>query len=193
MPNTSATGGYLLPDGVLSTPDEDDVLDAAFQKAIAGITGLAGPMVRPRWQTVVPTQPEPTVNWCAFGVMSQAVQDGPYIQHNSSGSDTLSRHEDISILCTFYGPSCHRFAMVLRDGLHIPQNVYALRAGGVSFIDAGLIRTLPEFVNQQWIRRADIPVRFRRQVSRTYSVLNILAADITFVNDDHGVIGTIHV
>ena len=195
MANTSATGGYLLPDGALLSPDEDDALDAVFQKAIAGITGLAGAMVRPRWQQVVPKQPEPNINWCAFGVIAQIVQDGPYIEHDAAieGTDTLRRHEDISVLATFYGPSCKRMAMLLRDGLHMPQNIEAMKLGGVTFVDAGIIRAMPEFVNQQWIKRADIPLRFRRQVSRTYQVLNILSADVTFVSDDIGVIGTIHV
>lgn len=195
MPNSSATGGFLLPDSLLSSPDEDGALDAAFQKAIAGITSLDGSMVRPRWQPVVPKQPEPNIDWCAFGVMQQVSQNGPYIRHDADGmgSDTLQRHEDISVLATFYGPNCKRYANALSDGLHIPQNYEALRLGGVSFIDTGPVRPLPEFVNQQWIKRADIPLRFRRQVSRTYSVLNILAADVTFVSDKPWVIGTIHV
>ncbi|MFT2520511.1 hypothetical protein ACMWQB_30330, partial [Escherichia coli] len=64
--NTSATGGYLVP-AVASPPLDDDDLDNLLHDMIAGISGLPRAMVRPRWQPTVPKQPEPGVNWCAFG------------------------------------------------------------------------------------------------------------------------------
>ncbi len=191
MPNDS-TGGYILP---ATHPDEDSALDAVFQKAVVGITGLPGSMVRPRWQPVVPKQPEPSDDWCAIGVTLHKSQDGPYIRHNGefNGTDTMIRHEDISILATFYGPNSNHYALMLRDGLYMPQNIEAFRVGGMVFVEAGDIRPVPELFNQQWIRRSDMPLRFRRAISRTYNIRNILLADVTFVNDDLGVIGTIHV
>lgn len=183
MPNTSATGGYLLPGGPALPEDSD--LDAILQRAIVGVTGLPGDMVRPRWQPVTPKQPEPAVNWCAFGVNRRTVQDGPYIRHidTGNGTDELSRHEDIVLLCTFYGPASQKFAMLLRDGLYIPQNMEALKADGVSFIDCGDLVAVPELYNQQWVRRFDLSATFRRKVSRTYQVQNIIAADIALNND----------
>lgn len=184
MPNSSATGGYLTPDATPS-PIEDAALDAAFQKAIVGITALPGNMVRPRWQEKPPKQPEPSVNWCAFGVTSQIPDAGPHIQHVSAdpGNDTLRRHEEIDVLATFYGPLAKQYAAILRDGFGIPQNIEELKASGIAFIDAGDIRPVPELVNQQWIRRADIQLRFRRAVTRSYAIRNILAADAHLFDD----------
>lgn len=182
MPNTSATGGYLLPGGPALPEDSD--LDAIFQRAIVGSTGLAGEYVRPRWQPVPAKQPEPSVNWCAFGVSRRAVQDGPYIEHIAAGDghDELSRHEDISLLCTFYGPASQRYGMLLRDGMYIPQNMEALKADGISFIDCADLIAIPELYNQQWVRRFDLAVTFRRKVTRTYQVLNITSASLAITS-----------
>lgn len=184
MANDSSTGGYLTPDATPS-PIEDGALDAAFQKAIVGITGLAGSMVRPRWQEKPPKQPEPSVDWCAFGVSSQIPDAGPHILHVGAGSgiDELRRHEEIDVIATFYGPLCKSFAARLRDGLGLPQNIEELKASGIALIDAGTIRSVPELVNQQWIRRADITLRFRRAVTRSYAIRNILAADVHLFDD----------
>jgi hypothetical protein len=179
MANSSATGGYLTP-ASSPAPTEDDALDAVFQKAIAGITGLPGNMVRPRWQPIPPKQPEPSVNWCAFGVQTQKPDDGPYIEHipAGDGKDAYVRHEDIDVLATFYGPGSQANATRLRDGLGISQNIEELKLDGIAFVESGPIRALPELVNQQWIKRRDIALVFRRKTARDYAILNIVAADI---------------
>jgi hypothetical protein len=189
MSNTSASGGYLSPT-VASPPLEDADLDAVFQRAIVGVTSLDGTLVRPRWQVTPPKQPDPTVNWCAFGVIDFDVDDGPAITHVSTGdgSDHYVRHEDITLACTFYGPLSQRFAALTRDGLTIPQNLEALKNDGLAFIECMDIRSVPELVNQQWIKRYDLFVRFRRQIQRTYQVLNIISADPIIVNDEIGII-----
>lgn len=164
---------------------EDDALDAAFQKAIAGITGLPGNMVRPRWQPTPPKQPEPSVNWCAFGVQSQKADDGPYIEHipAGDGKDAYTRHEQIDVLATFYGPASQANAALLRDGLGISQNIEQLKLDGIAFVEAGPIRPLPELVNQQWIKRRDIALVFRRKTARDYAILNIVSADVGVVTE----------
>lgn len=184
MANTSATGGYLPPAGS-PAPLEDASLDAAFQKAVVGITGLPGSMVRPRWQSTMPKQPEASVNWCAIGVLIQSADNGPAINHDPSGdgSDGYVRHEDIELLASFYGPNGAGFAALFRDGIAMPQNVEGLRVDGISFVECGQIRSAPEFFNQQWFRRFDMQARFRRKVTRTYPVLNVLSADINLKDD----------
>lgn len=184
MANTSATGGYLTPAGT-PAPTEDGALDALFQAAIEGITGLPGAMVRPRWQAVIPKQPEPSVNWCAFSVQVQRADAGPYIKHipDGNGHDEYTRHEDIDVFVTFYGPASQANAALLRDGLAIPQNIETLKLGGVWFVESGPIRPLPELVNQQWIKRRDIGLTFRRKITREYGVLNITGADIDLVTE----------
>lgn len=189
MPNNSATGGYLSP-AVASPPLEDADLDAQFQKAVVGITGLPGKYVRPRWQPTVPKQPEPSVNWCAIGVTAIAPDDGAYIKHfgTGDGHDDYVRHEDIELACSFYGPQAQRYATYLRDGLAIPQNVEQLKLGGIAWVECEALRAAPEFINQQWVKRYDLTARFRRQVKRTYGVLNIVSANPVLISDEIGVI-----
>jgi len=43
-------------------------------------------------------------------------------------------------------------------------------------------------VNQQWIKRYDIGVVLRRQVKRSYGILNILSANPTLISDEIGII-----
>ncbi len=64
--NTSATGGFLVPTS--AAPDEDTALEDFIHDFIAGVTGIAADMVRPRWQPTPPRQPPVGANWCAFGV-----------------------------------------------------------------------------------------------------------------------------
>lgn len=176
----SSTGGYLSP-AVVSPPLEDAALDAVFQQMIVGITGLPGSMVRPRWQPTVPKQPEAMVNWCALGVSDQTPDAGPAITHNpaGTGSDTYVRHQEIEVLASFYGPNAKQYAQQLVDGLGIPQNLEQLKANDMQSVGEGQIRPAPELVNQQWIRRYDVALNFRRKITRAYSVLSILSASGT--------------
>jgi len=186
MANTSATGGYLSP-AASALPLEGDALDALLQSMVVGITGLPGAMVRPRWQSVVPKQPEPSVDWCAIGITTGERTDYPVESHNGTGdgSDLLQRWEEFTVLASFYGPNAMSFADLLRDGIYVPQNREAMQAQGMDLIDAGSRTTASDLVNQQWVRRYDLPVRIRRKSERTYPVLNIVSADDLIVTDSH--------
>lgn len=180
MANTSATGGYVQPAST-ATPEEDLALDLIVQAMVAGITGLDGSLVRPRWQPTQPRMPEITVTWCAIGVTLIRPDDNAAIEHDPTGqgADNLVRHEDLEVLATFYGPEAALRAAMLRDGLQIAQNREAINASGIGFVKAGEIRPVPELVNQQWVRRQDLPISLRRIVRRTYPVLNILSAPVS--------------
>ncbi|RQR87724.1 MULTISPECIES: LIC_12616 family protein [unclassified Burkholderia] len=180
MANDSSTGGYLSP-AVASPPLEDDALTAIFQQMIVGITGLPGNMVRPRWQPNPPKQPEPSTNWCALGISVQTPDDGPAIVHNGAGngSDTYIRHQGVNVLASFYGPSAMQNAQLLSDGLAIPQNLEQLKAQDMNSVDTGQIRAAPDLINEQWVRRYDLELMFRRKITRSYTVLNILSAQGT--------------
>jgi hypothetical protein len=184
MPNDSSTGGVLLPSS--PGPQSDADLDAIIQQMVVVLTGLQGSLVRPRWQPVTPKMPEPTVNWCAIGVTGIVPDANPAIIHNGdgSGSDTLYRHEIILILASFYGPAGQQYASQCRDGLWLPQNNSMLRQFNMAFVDADPIRAVPELINQQWRRRYDFTITLRRQVIRTYSILNIESAGIELVVDE---------
>ncbi len=169
----------------LPAPLEDEALDLVFQGVVVGITGLDGTLVRTRWQTIVPKQPEPTVDWCAVGVLTATPDASPSIVHQGTddGADISVRHEDLEVVASFYGPNCKANAGLLRDGLGIPQNVEQLEAQGISYADCGPLRSLGELVNQQWIRRCDVLLTFRRAVTRVYAVENLVGADVHLFDD----------
>jgi hypothetical protein len=177
MANTSATGGYLAP--TAPVPAEDDELDNLMQELVAGVTGLPGAMVRPRWQSTVPKQPEPNEDWCAIGITRQANDAGPAIQHDGAGegSDEYVRHQEIDLLCSFYGPAAKGYAQLLADSMAVPQNSEQLALHGMKFIRVSDIQPAPALINQQWNRRFDLTLTLRRKITRTYPVLNLLSSE----------------
>lgn len=188
MGNTSATGGVIVADPPY--PLDDDSLDLVLQQLVVGITALDINMVRPRWQQVVPIQPAPSVDWCAIGVVSATADAGPWIGYDPQNNvGPYTRHETLELVATFYGPNSKRNAAFLRDGLAIPQNTDVLRANDMAFVSCGSIRAAPAFVNEQWIKRQDIPVTLRRKVTRSYQIHYLAIADVRLI-DDSGVNGS---
>lgn len=187
MPNTSATGGWLQPTGKIAAQASDSDLDDLLQQAVVGITGLAGELVRPRFQRTPPQQPpNPDTNWCAIGVRDEDPDDNAAMIHHGSGdegdTDTgplsggwteSQRHVDLDVLASFYGKGARAMAGVLRDGLGIAQNRDMLRASGLAFISVGKPVITSDLISNQWRARVDLPIKFRRQVSRSYAIRNI--------------------
>ena len=183
--NDSSTGGYLSPTGVVA---QDTTLEDQIQAAIVGITGLQGKMVRPAWQPNPPPKEDLNIDWCAYRVASITPNwIGSIVHHpEDEGTDELLRHETIEALVSFYGPNASTYSAVLRDGLLIPQNMEALQAQGIRFLETSATRAAPEYINNQWVQRQDTIVRLRRQTSRTYQIRNLLSAEgsITAENGD---------
>jgi hypothetical protein len=184
MSNTSATGGFLAPTS--TQPAEDTALEDQLQSVVVGITGLDDDLVRPRWTPTPRSQPPATTNWCAIGVVRTQADTYSAVIHHSDGNgyDEEQNHETIEVLASFYGPSGQGYAAILRDGLRIPQNRETLYANNLALYDATDITAAPALVNDQWIRRYDLTIRFRRQVTRTYDVLNLLSAAGTIHAED---------
>ncbi len=179
MNNTSATGSYLSPINT-DQADYDKQLTDVLQEAISGITGIEGSLVRRKYQPVTPKMPEPHTNWVAFYVHSIEPDDSPSITHEDSvsgGYDENVRHERLSVLCTFYGENGEQKASLLRDGLGIPQNMTELRKKGFGLVGVGQVISVPEFINQVWVRRFDVLIALNRKTKRTYSVLNVLGTN----------------
>lgn len=168
--NTSATGGFLTPTdttGPAAGDDLDDILQALF----VGLSGLDGTLVRPRWQTVTPKQPAIDVNWCAVGVTELTSDAYP-----ATTGGAFVRHQGIQVLASFYGPFGMVYAMQAQDGIVLPQNLEFLQSYLMTYSNTDTIRQVPELVNQQWVKRYDVPMRFKRQVKRTYAVQNFSSA-----------------
>ena len=191
MVNTSATGGYLAPREVVAAPDF--ALDALLQGIVVGIVGLDGTLVRPRWQPVDPKQPAQNVDWCAIGVTGTASDANAAIVHvpgtgvdDPAAYDQLQRHEVLTILASFYGPTSLSNASILRDGFQIGQNREAMFLNGIGFVDTADIVNAAELVNQVFVRRRDLSFRIRRVVVRTYPVLNLREAAGTVTAQNGG-------
>lgn len=195
MPNTSATGGPLLPNEAVLFPLEDQQLDRFFQQFVVGLTGLDPTLVRPRWQPEPINLPENDVDWCAVGVMDTLQDANAYIRHvcenetQGDGYDVLIRHEDLHLLASFYGPDAWAFATRMRDGLEIGQNREVLQKNAMGFVRCANPFSTPELIKERWQRRVDLGFTIRRAVGRRYDVMNLktgvfsVDSDVTVVTD----------
>ena len=199
MSNTSATGGPLI--GV--TPSEpaffdgmqfvgpttttvlwDDPFDDAIASLVAGVTGLAGQYVRPRWQPTMPKKPEPDVNWAAVGIYSSKDMSAlGQIKHDGAangglGGDIETMWEETTVLISFYGPNAWQNIGLLQAGIRIPQNREALFLAQIAYVDCGPRTIMSEVLeNKRVYRRIDMPIRFRRAIMTFYPIYNILSAN----------------
>ena len=187
MTNTSATGGYLIPDGAIAPPLEDDALDNFLHDFFQGVAGFSdGSLVRPRWLPETPDLPDSSVDWFAFGVTKRPGDPFPAVMHDGTknagaGADILTRNELLDILLSFYGPNCQGYGSLVRDGLMIGQNLETLFLAGMAMVEAKDLTKNPEIVKNKWLSRVDLPVVIRREVRREYPVLNLLSAQATLI------------
>ena len=190
MTNDSSTGGYLAPTS--AAPSEDAALDAILQGLVVGVTGLPGPLVRPRWQPIPPQQPASTTDWCAIGVVDEDPEPTVAISHigrDTSGNNPNGYSKSISwmtitVLASFYGPNARGNAALLRDGLVIAQNRESLFGLDIALVERpGKATFVPEIINEQTIRRVDIDMRFRRAITRTWAIDDLLDAQMQIETD----------
>lgn len=163
MPDTTDTPGSSLQTGWLRPAPGPDtqVEENALQALVCGLTGLPGPLARPRWQPNPPKAPGPESNWCAFGVINSGAPGGT--AWHQGGETRLEVHERLIVMYSFYGPQAKNNAIALRNGLLIEQNRAMLRIlANMAFVSAGDIIPAPELVDGQWIRRRDIQITLTR-------------------------------
>lgn len=193
MSNDSSTGGYLVPSS--PPPIEDVALDAFLQGSVTGMTGMPGQRVRPRWQPNPPKYLEASVDWCAIGIVSETPEFSAYTKHfrgepsnpndpAGQGFDEQQRHEVLDIMASFYGPNSRGNANSFRAGLAVDQNRESFFLQNMSFVSTDCkITNTSELINEVWFRRVDLTFCVRREIDRTYPVLNILSVPITFTSD----------
>ena len=182
MATDSSAAGYLSP---ATAAVYGDALDDVLHDAVVGMTGIAGSLVRPRWQPEAPQQPDFSVDWVAFGVVRTVVDVFAYEGHHAAGggSDSVERDELLFVLHSFYGPNSHAYCERFRDGFEISQNRDVLKAAGVGLVEVGEATILPALLKEKWVRRVDVTVTYRRRTSRTYAVLSLTSANGTLVTD----------
>ncbi len=189
MANDSSTGGYLQTSSAL--PPSDAALDAIFQQLVVGITGMVGSLVRPRYQLIPQQVPEPTVDWCAIGVLDETPEQGAvnaFTVHEggASGMDegfsTTYENNDLNVLASFYGPNAMSNAAALRSGLGVSQNREQLYLQGIALVELPKRASKrPELINMQMQMRADLSLWFRRNIAEVWPIENLVAAQGTIV------------
>ena len=157
----------------------DDPLDNLIQGSIVNITGLPANMVRPRYQPEPATQPPFNTNWAAFGIVSYDNDVFPAITfnpagNNGNGTNTVERDELITVGLSFYGPNNYQNISAYREGIQIDANRWDIAAQNTALVSVGQIVNLPALLKDQWVKRLDTKVIFRRRVSRTYNVAFLL-------------------
>lgn len=190
--NTSATGGYLIDRPPL--PPNDAQIVAMLQNMVSQMSGLPGHLVRPRWQSMPPTQPDASVTWASIGTVRQEVDDFPQIFHDghawldgaiAAGASRMQRHSTLYVLLTVYGPLSVDIAQRMRDAMYMPQQMEMMAPLKVLVVEDMMIAP-SEWHNNQWVGRIDLTIQFRLQIDRTYPVLNLEGADLVLHNDEPG-------
>ena len=182
--NTSATGGFLQPQAS-PAPLDDSALVDFLQSMVAGITGLSGSVIFPRWQPEPPNMPAFGTNWAAIGITNRKPDTFASVQHVSSPTpyDIVKRQEELTLLVTFYGPKAETNCGIFRDGLQLPQNREVMNQYGLAVIETGDPVTAPELVKDRWLYRVDIQFRVRHQIVRNYAIEDLASAQITINNE----------
>jgi hypothetical protein len=180
--NDSSTGGVLSPlPNPAPTPLAGLALNDFIQAWVVGITGLAGNLVRPRWQPEPPIIPDAAVAWCAIGIASRRGDTFPFVGHDGDGNglDQIIRNEELDLLCSFYDLGTNgmadQFAELMRDGAVIAQNRAVLQAQNFDLGFVGDLTIVPSLLKSRWLYRVDLPIQVRRQVVRQYPVLNVVS------------------
>lgn len=181
MSNTSATGGVLTQ---TAGPAEGQTLRRFLQTLVAGVTGLTGDKVRQSWQPNPPPVPAIDVDWCGISIVASRADENAYVQPLSAGGAYLVRHEELDVLCAFYGPGCMDNAGRLRDGLQLSQNRETLLLADMGLVGCSDMIHTPELVNDRYFDRADLTMTLRRKVKRTYAILSFVSVNGVVI-DDH--------
>lgn len=172
--NTSATGGYAQPTQTTGNP-KGLTLVQFIQSVLAGIADLPGPLVRPKWQTEEPVQPDIKTNWLAFGISSMQPAFNAFISMNPDNTTQLQRQEQLEVQVSIYGPDALDYAGLIIDGFQIPQNQAGLLSANMGLVEVTKALHIPELINERFFNRYELQVILNRQVQRLYPILNFLS------------------
>lgn len=162
-------------------PEYGDELDWQIQDIVAGLTGLDGSMVRPRWQQNPPATPDFDADWAAVAVSYVDADENPYIDTNG-----LVAHETIEALLSLYGPNGRRNAMRVIHGMKLPDNIATFESMGLYYSRSEYVRSFPELYNNQWMKRYDVTMTMRRKTVLDYAIDQYSDANVNVTPDAPG-------
>lgn len=166
--------GYKPPVSTVPLPKRL-TLNQFIQTVIAGVSGLPGALVRTKWQTEPPKDPDIEIDWISFGVSLANPDANGYVGVNDDGTLDYQRHEDLEVALDLFGPDCLEIAGLIRDGFQIDQNRVALQLANMGFVNVSGARFIPDLVNERFVQRRVMSIFLRRQVQRTYPIPTLLS------------------
>lgn len=161
--NTSATGGFLLPE---PGPARSEI-ERLLGDVIAGIAGLSRDLVRERLAVPL-ADPESGATWCSFGIARRSESKSQVRHYETEDGQGMSRvltHETLTVPVSFFGPGCEDAALKLKAGLQVSQNREPLWHANIALVRAGDVVTPPASPDPgdlRWSARADMELTFRR-------------------------------
>ena len=179
MANTSADGGYII---ATSTTDSD--IWELLHDMLQGLTGFDSNLIRKMWQKNPPPSPENGIDWIAYGFsISEDEDGGAYLEPTDETESVLYKHEELELSLQIYGDDCQLTAGIIKDGLQVKQNREALYLNKIVYIGASKTLHVPEQINNEFFNRCDLTLTFRRQIERTYGIMNLVDAQGTIYPD----------
>lgn len=173
MTVTSATGGYVIPS---PRPSRDGIIDG-IGDMIAGVTGIARDLVRPRDQANPPKHPALDQIWVSFGIRSMTPDGGQLIAHRKGKDAQVVRSDALDVLVTIYGPDASDYATALADGLMVPQNRAELRRFALAVVNVGGAVSLSEPLGGSTLKRVDVPLVLRQGTPSGAGIVQIEALE----------------
>lgn len=182
MANDSTVAGYLVP---VQSPIYGDALDDVLHDVIAGITGIAGNLIRPRWQPEPPNQPDLNTDWVAFGINNTEEDIFAFTREDANGLGTsiVERDEKLYYLISFYGPDSTINEKQFSAAIQLAQNRDALTAQNIGFVEMQKPVVLPALLKEKWVRRIDATLVLRRRVGWTFQVRTVASASAGIDNE----------
>lgn len=153
-------------------PRGDEQLENFLQQYVAGIVGLDGNAVFPRWQAEPPELPPWGQDWAAVGILAAPAQ-GPWpvvVEDRSGEFAWLRQHVYLDVMASFYGPHCQSKAHRLRRGFGIAQNREALFINHMGFIEVHEPKRVPAYIRQRWVDRNDVEFTLALVEIETYPI-----------------------
>lgn len=178
----STQAGFLAPGNRYGALEDQD-LRRFLQQMVAGVSGLPGELVRPRWVPEPANEPPFEVDWAAIGAESRDPDTFAYEGLLPDGSQGVIRHELLNLLASFYGPHGEMNAETFSMGMAVAQNREYLTRQGYGLVEVGKPVQASVLRNERYLYGFDVPLVIRRRQQFAYPVQDLVAASVELIVD----------